>query len=307
MANFNKPQLQFSKYDFKKATLKANKKLESKNKSLEKSIKDQEKFLKALEKEYSAESKKLGNLLKNIEFQEERMSKLSGGIYSNEKLLADKLKKVGNAESELCDYENGVEKLEEREKKLLDEIAKLEFYKSKCKDSKNELAGIQVKKDNALDDLVSVKNEISKIKVDGEKMIANYNQAYDEYEIEIAKRQELAKTLEENLSDTKDQIITERSRLDSVRAIIETEKNIADNELQAVKNLNNDIEDKYIEWEQKIKKISGRADKEEVRITKIKERYERWRIGVLEEVARMKLKKKVDNIDKAGLSEILNG
>ena len=42
-------------------------------------------------------------------------------------------------------------------------------------------------------------------------------------------------------------------------------------------------------------------------IKKAKERYELWRIGILEEVARMKLKKKVDNIDKAGLSEILNG
>ena len=36
-------------------------------------------------------------------------------------------------------------------------------------------------------------------------------------------------------------------------------------------------------------------------------RYESWRIGILEEVAKLKLKNKVDNIDKAGLSDILNG
>ena len=35
MANLSRPQIQFSKSDFKKATLKANKKLESKNNSIE--------------------------------------------------------------------------------------------------------------------------------------------------------------------------------------------------------------------------------------------------------------------------------
>ena len=38
-----------------------------------------------------------------------------------------------------------------------------------------------------------------------------------------------------------------------------------------------------------------------------KERFAKWKIGVLEEVAKMKLKNKIDKIDKAGLSEILNG
>ena len=35
--------------------------------------------------------------------------------------------------------------------------------------------------------------------------------------------------------------------------------------------------------------------------------FAKWKIGVLEEVARLKLKSKVDKIDKAGLSDILNG
>ena len=138
-------------------------------------------------------------------------------------------------------------------------------------------------------------------------MVANYNKAYNEYEEEIEKRQEFAKELEEQISSTKDQVIEERGRLDKVRSIIEEEKNIADNELQAVKNLTDDTEDKYIKWEQKIAKITAKAEREEARIKKAKEKYESWRIGVLEEVARIKLKKKVDNIDKAGLSEILNG
>ena len=47
--------------------------------------------------------------------------------------------------------------------------------------------------------------------------------------------------------------------------------------------------------------------KEEERNKKAKEHFAKWKIGVLEEVARLKLKSKVEKIDKAGLSEILNG
>ena len=49
------------------------------------------------------------------------------------------------------------------------------------------------------------------------------------------------------------------------------------------------------------------VDYSNVRIKKAKDSFAKWKIGVLEEVARLKLKSKVDNIDKAGLSDILNG
>ena len=48
-------------------------------------------------------------------------------------------------------------------------------------------------------------------------------------------------------------------------------------------------------------------EKEEDHNKKAKDNFSKWKIGVLEEVARLKLKNKIDNIDKAGLSEILNG
>ena len=92
-----------------------------------------------------------------------------------------------------------------------------------------------------------------------------------------------------------------------IQSKYEEEKKKIDDELQAVKNLIGNTEDEYIKWEQKVAKIASNADREEARIKTAKERFERWRIGVLEEVARLKLKSKVDKIDKAGLSEILNG
>ena len=307
MAQVNKRSSPVSNKDLKKSIINANKSLETKNKSLEKSIKEQGKALESLGKEYNVESKKLRKILIEVEFQQDRFQKLKGGAYSTDKLLKSKLDAVSEAVKDAEKHEKKALKAEEKENKILAKIEQLEFYKKKLESSKNELAGLQVKKDNALDDLASAKNEISKIKADGENMVANYNQAYNEYEAEIVKRQEVVKDLEPKLIDIKDKIATERERLDNVRAVIDNEKNLADNELQAVKNLVNDTEDKYVEWGQKVAKIKKKADREENRIKKAKERYERWRIGILEEVARMKLKKKVDNIDKAGLSEILNG
>ena len=74
-----------------------------------------------------------------------------------------------------------------------------------------------------------------------------------------------------------------------------------------MKNLVSSTEDKYVEWEQKIAKAKIIADKEVERNKNAKDQFKRWKLGVLEEVAKLKLKSKVDKIDKAGLSDILNG
>ena len=307
MATLGKRKIRISPKDLKQAVLKKNKSLESKNKVLESSLKDKEKELKSLEQEYSSESKKLGKLISDIEFQEERMQKLKGGVYSNEKLLSEKLKKVGEAESLAFDYEASVEKLEERERNLLDKISKLEFYKSKCSDSKNELAGIQARKDKALDELDKVEDDISKTVDEAAEKISYYEDQYDALEEKAKKHEDMVYQFEQRLFETKDKALEEENNLQDILAKSKVEKENAGRELQAVNNLINESEDKYVNWEIKTKKISEKADKEEERIVNAKERFEKWKIGVLEEVARLKLKSKVDKIDKAGLSEILNG
>ena len=112
---------------------------------------------------------------------------------------------------------------------------------------------------------------------------------------------------EQRLVETQDLFKDEDNKLQALFAKSKIEKEQANNELQAITNLCNDTEDKYIKWEQEIVKAKDKADKEEERNKKAKEHFAKWKIGVLEEVAKLKLKSKVDNIDKAGLSEILNG
>tara|TARA_R100000458_G_C8147859_1_gene156615 strand:- start:446 stop:595 length:150 start_codon:yes stop_codon:yes gene_type:complete len=46
---------------------------------------------------------------------------------------------------------------------------------------------------------------------------------------------------------------------------------------------------------------------EKRKVQTVKDALAKWKINELEQIAKMKLKKKIDNIDKAGLSEIFNG
>jgi chromosome segregation ATPase len=309
MANISRKnnKLNISSKDLKKAIVDRNNNLKKQNDKISLIVTDKEKELKSLENEYSSESEKLGKLIRDVEFQEGRLQKANGAVYSNEKLLSEKLKKVGDAEKRVCECEDTVEKLKDKEKELLDKIAGLEFYKSKCVDSKNELAGIQVKKDSVLDELVSVKNDISKALVEGKKKIAYYENQYDALEEKAKKHEDMVYQFEQRLIEAQDLFADEDNKLKDFLSKAEDERKKTQDELQAVKNLVGQSEDKYINWEQKVKKLSTKADKEEERIANAKKRYESWKIGVLEQVAKIKLKKKVENIDKAGLSEILNG
>ena len=59
--------------------------------------------------------------------------------------------------------------------------------------------------------------------------------------------------------------------------------------------------------DKKISVAKNNILEEESRIAKVKEDFANWKVQVVEEVARMKLKGKMANIDKAGLKEIING
>ena len=199
--------------DLKKAIVERNNKLKKQNDKISLIVIDKEKELKSLDKEYSSKSKNLGVLIKDIEFQEERIQKLKGGVYSNERLLNEKLKKVGEAESKAFDYESSVEKLEEREQKLLDQISKLEFYKAKCSDSKVELSGIQAKKDNALSELNKVEDEIANTVDEASKKISYYEDQYDGLEEKAKKHEDMVHQFEQRLFETEDQFKKEENKL----------------------------------------------------------------------------------------------
>ena len=74
----------------------------------------------------------------------------------------------------------------------------------------------------------------------------------------------------------------------------------------------------YVAAESKVQEASLRAKdagemadystkKEQDKVNEIKRGFKEWKITALDEVAKLKLKRKIDNIDKAGLKDILDG
>ena len=66
-------------------------------------------------------------------------------------------------------------------------------------------------------------------------------------------------------------------------------------------------EDEFISWEKKLGKVQDSVEEEKKNIERIKKNFGNLKISVLEDVARLKIKNKIDKIDKAGLAEVLNG
>lgn len=307
MASLNKSVVRFSSKDLDQLIVEKNKSLDSRNRKIQLSIKDKEKELKSLDKQCDDKSKHYGKLLKDIEFQEEKMEKVIGGIHSNERLLSEKLELVSEAEKDYKKYKNNTLSLEKKKEILKSDIEKLEFYKSRCEESKSELAGLQVKKDSAIDELDKIKEEMAKSIDEASNKISYYENQYDILEEQAKKHEDMVHQFEQRLVETQDLYKEEEGKLNDFCFKSESKMDSKKDELQAITNLCNDTEDKYIEWEAKISKAKEKVKREENRTKTAKDNFAKWKIKVLEEVARLKLKHKVDRIDEAGLSEVLNG
>ena len=65
-------------------------------------------------------------------------------------------------------------------------------------------------------------------------------------------------------------------------------------------------EKEYLSWEKKISVAKNNVLEEEDKIETINKNFENWQVSAVEEVARMKLKGRIENIDKAGLKDVLS-
>ena len=76
-------------------------------------------------------------------------------------------------------------------------------------------------------------------------------------------------------------------------------------ELSAVNSLIEKAEDEYIAWGKKIENSKKEVEIEKRKIQTVKDAFEKWKLNQLEQVAKLKLKGKIETIDKAGLGDII--
>ena len=312
-----KPKIPISKNDIKKAIKNANEKLKAQNKKIESNIKDAKGNLKSIQKE----AKEAEDLVKSLTNQGNsslaQLEATQSQIFTSQCDLA----KVTDSYNDKAKIElalsNDIKELESKKSKLEKRIdncqAKLDEYTITAKDVKSVKAEIEESKKSLKTlkaQLTKTKKSIKNIDFDMMSVQADYNKEESRlanFKVHVSKA---INTLEEKLKDKEAYMLAENARIDNMMA-----ERLE--ELQTTTELLTRKEQEYkaalthvMTAESKISKAQAEVDRivenQQIRLDDAKSRFENWKLTQLDQVAKLKLKGKIENIDKAGLKEILD-
>ena len=77
-------------------------------------------------------------------------------------------------------------------------------------------------------------------------------------------------------------------------------------ELDQIDSMLSKAKNEYESWEKKIGIEKNNLLEVEDKISTVEDNFEKWKVTKVEEVARLKLRGKIENIDKAGLKDVLS-
>ena len=303
----NKKRIVVKKSDLNKAIVSKNATLKASNANLEKRLKAKELEIK------DAQSKldNINNDYRKFYDENDRLSKdivklESKLIVANEDLNTA-LESASKAISSESEAYKSKEKILKEHSKLSKESSKMNAYKDKYKKLTKDLSMLKQNIGEDLEEIALLKSDKTKLAKQKRDAVNRYNNALEKEEMvkvkleveEVAFKVKLEAINKElslqeasnnrKISELNEQVDSKNKELDELNSIIDKTK------------------DDYIKQEAKVNVAKNNVFEEEARIDIVKENFEKWKISALEEVAKMKLKGKMESIDKAGLKEVLNG
>ena len=312
------PQFEVKKSDLNKAIANKNEYLQTKNTSLEKDN-------ASIQSDIKEAQAKFGALLKDLKSQEgyglKRIQKLeTQAIVESEKVdsaaqsLKDYNKKIGKAKDSCL-------KLQLEEAKASDSISKLD---KKAIVLSEKVASLEIQKDkhsNIKEYIKSANSELKAINADIQGLNAKKGEVEGrissldkEYDLKVDLYKGKVEALEEEHSDLSVKSEKMSDIIDALQAdlgIKRAQHSVSvtgyDEEIKGLYLLIGEKEDECFKLESTVKELRAEVEVEKSRIEKIKEDFRNWKVNALEDIARLKLKGKIETIDKAGLGEILNG
>lgn len=318
MATLGKPKIQIKKSDLNQAVLKKNKSLEAKNKSLELSIKDKEKIIKGLDKEVKSYDSELKSLSLSIEDEKKSLASNKNKVNKIKGEMSKIDSKVSTLKKDESSLSKSVLTLEENKEKFIKDVASLNLQKKQAEKLLVDIDSIESNKKDKTKELESIAIDIIK----SQEELASFDSIRKEQKIKLNK--DSSKLLSERLL-IEESIAEMSAGLDKARKVhnesIRSFKVDAEDRHSDISVLDSLIKQKENEYavvaanvevlnnrvsvaEDNIKRVE---DAELQAVAKIKSDFERWKLVALEQVARLKLKSKIETIDKAGLMDILNG
>ncbi len=295
-----------TKSQLNKKVVEENRKLQANNNSLNRVAKEIEGKIKSLksellEKERSlsekvAENKKLEANLKALNA---KATKLKSKVSSMDTKLVEIKGDRATAEGLLAKTNKATEKLKNdilKAKAVHESIPPLKAEKESLD---NEISLQKSSLQDLVDQEDMIKDRIKSVELDYSDTIKPFEAELVALKDSISKANEAH---ESDLGDFKAEVAIQSKRVSQINSKF----NKAESKLVDIKGV---IEDRIIELEDLQGAISGLKRDEVVlnrNIGDAKERYVNWKTKALDEVAKLKLKGKLDNIDKAGLREVLD-
>jgi|18_taG_2_1085343.scaffolds.fasta_scaffold07727_2 chromosome segregation ATPase len=313
-----KSAIHITKKDLKQALVKANERFRTANAKMDARLKSGKDILKSIKSDCI-------NAEKDLEAIHDLQGYAKNELGVQETKLAQIRIAVKEASFELKDIQNKVSKLEENDKNLktkevslLKSVALLEEKKSKAREINAELKAIKKEEESGQETLSLLAKELNNLESEVEMYASRKSAAESEYEAFRGKIAREKIITENELQELKN--IGSAMKLANGKEMARLDHAIADrlSELNDMKALVDRKKYEYSSLVGKVQgaesKISDAADraayhikKEEDRVKKIRLDFKDWKIGALDDVAKLKLKKKIENIDMAGLKEVLDG
>ena len=306
-----------SKDDIKQSIKRANDKLKAENNRIKDAISAAKDECKVIQSETKEAEKELKRITSTIDSRisectaaENQLFSIQDGLSS----LTAKFKKELDIEESL---QYSVDQLTKKESKLGKAVDILEKKKVDASSIKLDLKGAkqeydQVKKDLSKigSDMDNAKKDINALNISKDVIQKEYNNEAERLGILKSEISSEIQVMETDLKEKKEYFELETTRLDKM--IAERIEELSDGtelvnhkhrEYQMVATQVIAAEKKIAYAEIKAKQV---LDNQNVQVDKVKEQFKTWKVTQLDQVAKLKLKGKIENIDKAGLKDILD-
>ena len=311
-------RIPISKDDIKKAVLTANVRFKAENSKLEKDIKALKQEIKQHETENKVLIKTSEELENNIELAKFNLASINGKIAGSRMKLSDADTAVESQNKEFKTLKQSCDALGKKEVSLEKSIAGLQERKSTFTIKVKDLKELDSKIDKSAKNLSSMAKDIEKL----EEEIGSLEVMKKEVEIEFDSNKEVLDQrnafVESSLNVMEVALKKAEKEHDESLANLEVDKKEMRTDVEVLESMIKKKEIEYSVIEGNLETINNRVnvaeanikraeDNQKAAVNRVKMDFEKWKLSALEQVAKMKLKGKIDTIDKAGLSGILNG
>ena len=307
-----------SKDDIKKAVKRANERLESTNKRIKSTIEDKKESLQALEVNIDIGNKELDLLLASVVSAKGDAVEAKEDSKKERARLLKLKKSVDKAVADKDLIEGGLTVLTEESDVLNKNIAKMNKDLAIASALKEEIEIFKSDKKSEAEELKKTISEANDIKKELSKLRTESIKKKEEHKELIAGLDAETEVKQKSLDTVDGEYTIKIAELNTKLSLLTDNVNDKEDDLKVMQSLVTNAESEYIQTESKRKQAENELlyakdllekDKERVakEIEEMKNGAKNWKVSFLEEIARMKMKKKIANIDTAGLSDILNG